>query len=39
MRYTHASNTDAEAAAERIGKQIAAFLEGAVAGEITQIIK
>ena len=37
MRYTHASNTDAEAAAERIGKQIAAFLEGrAVAGASTQ---
>ena len=37
MRYTHASNTDAEAAAERIGKQIAALLEGrAVAGELTQ---
>ena len=37
MRYTHASNTDAEAAAERIGKQIAALLEGrAVAGEATQ---
>ena len=28
MRYTHASNTDAEAAAERIGKRIAALLEG-----------
>ena len=28
MRYTHASNTDAEAAAERIGKRIEAFLEG-----------
>lgn len=28
MRYTHASSTDAEAAAERIGKRIAAFLEG-----------
>ena len=37
MRYTHASNTDAEAAAERIGKRIAAFLEGrAAAGESTQ---
>ena len=40
MRYTHASNTDAEAAAERIGKRIAAFLEGrAVAGETTQTKK
>ena len=37
MRYTHASNADAEAAAERIGKQIAALLEGrAVAGASTQ---
>ena len=37
MRYTHASNTDAEAAAERIGKQIAVLLEGrAVAGASTQ---
>ena len=37
MRYTHASNTDAEAAAERIGKQIEALSEGrAVASEATQ---
>ena len=28
MRYTHASNTDAEAAAERIGQRIAVLLEG-----------
>ncbi len=40
MRYTHASNTDAEAAAERIGKRIAALLEGrAVASEPTQTIR